>query len=182
MQRQMRPPPCGVNRASRRRRRFGPATFDARAWSRSARRMLCATGSGRRSPVVAASAWRLRLRGLPSQIDDRGRASGPPVCVGANSCRQHGQQQRLELLQHSGVVVDFPKTLSGSERIPAECSDSSRICEKCQSLSTQRAVANGTWTILRNKQTSTRMCHWISRCATRRPRANTRARKGAALY
>ncbi len=80
MQRQMRPPPRGVNRASRRRRRSGPANFDARAWSRRARRMLRVTGCGRRSPVVAASAWRLRLRGLPSQIDDRGaceRTAGP---------------------------------------------------------------------------------------------------------
>ena len=51
---------------------IGPATFGTRAWSRNARRTPCATGSGRRSPVVAASAWRLRLRGLPSQIDDRG--------------------------------------------------------------------------------------------------------------
>ena len=89
--------------------------------------------------AVAAAAWSRQVRGdyacagCPAKLTTAGRASGPPARVGAShACRQRGQQQRLELPQHSGVVVDvdFPKTLSGSERISAECSDISRICEK----------------------------------------------------
>ena len=98
-------PRRGVNERSRQHRWSGPATFGARAWSRSARRMLCATGSARR--VGAADAWWAPRQVEPEQADCakhvRSTASTQAAEEHGDKCRRIMQSKNTFWVKHPAV-------------------------------------------------------------------------------